>query len=88
MPRLFGTIGFATLFDVQIEPDQKNPDRYTVAITESSLGLPDRDYYLKDDPQLKELREKYVAYVSQMLTLGAAPTRMCRPAISWPSRPP
>jgi predicted metalloendopeptidase len=70
--RLFGTIGYATLFDVQLSPDYKNPDRYAVVITESSLGLPDRDYYLKDDPQLKELREKYVAYVAQMLTLGGS----------------
>ncbi len=41
-------------------------------ITQSGLGLPDRDYYLKDDPQLKALREKYVAYVAQMLTLGGS----------------
>ena len=72
MARLFGTIGYATLFDVQLSPDYKNPDRYAVVITESSLGLPDRDYYLKDDPQLKALREKYVAYVAQMLTLGGS----------------
>ena len=70
--RLFGTIGYATLFDVQLTPDFKNPDRYAVVISESSLGLPDRDYYLKDDPQLKALREKYVAYVAQMLTLGGS----------------
>jgi putative endopeptidase len=70
--RLFGTNGYATLFDVQLSPDYKNPDRYAVVITESSLGLPDRDYYLKDDPQLKALREKYVAYVAQMLTLGGS----------------
>ena len=68
--RLFGEPGFASLFDVQLPPDFKNPDRYAVVITESTLGLPDRDYYLKDDPQLKELRGKYVAYIAQMLTLG------------------
>jgi putative endopeptidase len=70
--RLFGTNGYATLFDVQISPDNKNPDRYVASITESSLGLPDRDYYLKDDPQLKELRAKYTAYVAQLLALGGS----------------
>jgi putative endopeptidase len=70
--QLFGEPGFATLFDVQLPPDFKNPDRYSVAISESALGLPDRDYYLKDDAQLKELRGKYVAYVAQVLTLGGA----------------
>jgi len=67
---LFGEPGFATLFDVQLPPDFKNPDRYSVFVSESTLGLPDRDYYLKDDPALKELRAKYVSYIEQMLTLG------------------
>ena len=53
-------------------PDFKNPNRYAIFISQSSLGLPDRDYYLKDDPKLKALREKYVAYVAQMLTLGGS----------------
>ena len=70
LARLFGEPGFASLFDVQLPPDFRNPDRYSVVISESSLGLPDRDYYLKDDPQLKELRARYVAYIEQMLALG------------------
>ena len=68
--RLFGEVGFASLFDVQLPADFKNPDRYSVFISESTLGLPDRDYYLKDDPQLKQLRAKYVAYIAQMLALA------------------
>jgi putative endopeptidase len=68
--RLFGSPGFVSLFDVQLPADFKNPDRYSVFISEATLGLPDRDYYLKDDPEMKALREKYVAYIAQMLTLG------------------
>jgi predicted metalloendopeptidase len=68
--RVFGSPGFVSLFDVQLPPDFKNPDRYSVFISEATLGLPDRDYYLKDDPELKVLREKYVAYIAQMLKLG------------------
>jgi putative endopeptidase len=67
--RLFGLPGFASLFDVDLPADYHNPDRYAVYLSESALGLPDRDYYLKDDPKLKELRAKYVAYVAQMLQL-------------------
>jgi putative endopeptidase len=70
--KLFGEPGFASLFDVQLPPDFKNPDRYCVFISEATLGLPDRDYYLKDDPQLAMLREKYVGYITQMLTLAGA----------------
>jgi len=72
LAHLFGEPGFASLFDVQLPADFKNPDRYSVFITQATLGLPDRDYYLKDDPQLKALRGKYVAYIAQMLTLGGA----------------
>ena len=63
-----------------LQADLKDPDRYSVTITQSGLGLPDRDYHLKDDPQLKALREKYVAYVAQMLTLGGSPDRTTRRA--------
>jgi predicted metalloendopeptidase len=73
MATLFGQSGFTSLFDIDLPPDPKNPDQYTVMITQSRLGLPDRDYYLKDDPKLEEIREKYTAYIEQMLTLGGMP---------------
>jgi len=68
--KLSGQPGFASLFDIDLPPDLKNPDRYSVLISQSHLGLPDRDYYLKDDPHLQEVRRQYVAYIEQMLTLG------------------
>ncbi len=54
---------------IGISIDQKDPDRYDVIITQSGLGMPDRDYYLKDDPVYVALRAKYVAHISRMLTL-------------------
>jgi len=56
---LFGMAGFASLFDLDLPPDLKNPDQYSVVVSQSRLGLPDRDYYLKDDPKLSEIRAKY-----------------------------
>ncbi|HYM43051.1 MAG TPA: M13 family metallopeptidase [Steroidobacteraceae bacterium] len=50
--------------------DQKNPDRYIVTITQSGLGLPDRDYYLKDDAVYAGLRDKYRAHIARMLALA------------------
>jgi putative endopeptidase len=70
---LFGMAGFASLFDLDLPPDLKNPDQYSVVISQSHLGLPDRDYYLKDDPKLHEFRDKYTAYIEQILTLGGIP---------------
>ena len=67
---LFGLAGFASLFDIDLPPDLRNPDQYSVVISQSRLGLPDRDYYLKDDPKLAEIRDKYTAYIEQILQLG------------------
>ena len=47
--------------------DQKNPDRYIVVVTQAGLGLPERDYYLKDDATFKEIRDKYQAHIARML---------------------
>jgi putative endopeptidase len=55
---------------VGITTDQKNPDRYIVVILQSGLSLPDRDYYLKDDPVFANLRAKYKTHVERMLTLA------------------
>ncbi len=68
--RLFGLAGFASLFEADLPADFHNPDRYALYVSETALGLPDRDYYLKDDAKLKELRAKYVAYIGQMLQLA------------------
>ncbi|HZF27165.1 MAG TPA: M13 family metallopeptidase [Steroidobacteraceae bacterium] len=66
---LFGSPGFDSTFTIQFIPDLKNPNVYSVTINQGGLGMPDRDYYIKDDPRLKEFRAKYVAYLEQMLTL-------------------
>jgi predicted metalloendopeptidase len=50
--------------------DEKNPDRYAVNVSQSGLGMPDRDYYLKTDPRFSETKAKYRAYIEQMLTLA------------------
>jgi putative endopeptidase len=50
--------------------DDKNPDRYSANLTQSGLGMPNRDYYLKPDAKFVETRGKYRAYVEQMLKLA------------------
>jgi putative endopeptidase len=54
-----------------IRADEKNPDRYIVSLSQSGLGLPDRDYYLKDDAVYSQLRAKYRAHIERMLALTA-----------------
>ncbi|MEJ1962455.1 MAG: M13 family metallopeptidase [Gammaproteobacteria bacterium] len=67
---LFGSPGFQSTFGADISPDLKNPNVYTVGIGQAGLGLPDRDFYLKNDPQLKQIRVKYEAYIAEMLEMG------------------
>jgi predicted metalloendopeptidase len=66
---LFGSPSFESTFSLTFDADLKNPNVYAVTVGQAGLGLPDRDYYLKDDPRLKEIREKYVSFMEQMLTL-------------------
>ena len=63
------TDGVRVLFGFGSEQDRKNSEEMIAGVREGGLGLPDRDYYLKDDPRSKEIREKYVAHVAAMLGL-------------------
>ncbi|HSP32707.1 MAG TPA: M13 family metallopeptidase, partial [Thermoanaerobaculia bacterium] len=49
--------------------DFRNTEQVVGGIQQAGLGLPDRDYYLKDDPKSKEIRVRYVQHVADMLHL-------------------
>lgn len=66
-----GGIGF---FGVGVGTDAKNSNRNVINVGLGSLGLPDRDYYVSEDKDSKEKREKYVAHVARMFAyLGEKP---------------
>lgn len=50
--------------------DDGNPDRYLIAVSHGGLGLPDKEYYLKTDARISEIRTKYKPFIAQMLTLA------------------
>ena len=56
--------------DFNTLPDEKDPDHYMVTVDQSGLGMPDRDYYLKDEPVYAELRAKYAAHIERLLKLA------------------
>ncbi len=67
------TGGNAGFFGVGVSPDDKNSNRNVVNLGVGGVGLPDRDYYVSDDKDSKEKREKYVLHISKMLQfLGIA----------------
>jgi putative endopeptidase len=50
--------------------DAKQATRYIVYASQSGLGLPDREYYSKQEPRFVEVRAAYLAYVEKLLTLA------------------
>jgi putative endopeptidase len=66
-----GGIGF---FGIGVGADDKDSNKNTVSLGTGRLGLPDRDYYVSDEKDSKEKREKYVLHVARMLQfLGEKP---------------
>ena len=56
-----------------IYQDFKDPTIYTVYTWQAGLGLPDREYYLKDDERSKEIQAKYVEHIEKMFDLAGLP---------------
>jgi putative endopeptidase len=65
-----GLVGIVNPIEIGILPDAKRPDFNTVWSGQSGLAMPDRDYYLEDDARYVEMRGKYVAYVTDVLTMA------------------
>ncbi|MGE5242790.1 MAG: M13 family metallopeptidase [Betaproteobacteria bacterium] len=68
------TIGVNAFFGFGAEADFKEANMVRAIAGQGGLGLPDRDYYFRDDAKSVELRKDYVAHVTKMLgMLGDAP---------------
>ncbi len=69
--KLMGDPSFpgASPFAIGISPDAKNSREYVVIAGQSGLGMPDRDFYLRDDPALAKTRQAYQIYLGTMLSL-------------------
>jgi putative endopeptidase len=61
--------GANVLFGFDSGSDFKNASLIIAQVDQGGLGLPDRDYYFKDDPKSVELRKKYVEHVTKMFVL-------------------
>ena len=61
--------GTDVLFGFDSDSDFKNASQMIAEVDQGGLGMPDRDYYFKDDEKSVELRKKYVAHVAKMLVL-------------------
>ena len=62
-------IGPNPLFGFYSAPDLHSANDVIAYIDQGGLSLPDRDYYLKDDPKMAAARKSLVEYATQLFTL-------------------
>jgi putative endopeptidase len=71
------------VFRFSSAPDFKDSSRNLAQLGQGGLGMPDRDYYVREDDKSKQLRADYVQHVEKMLELaGDAPEKAAREAPS------
>jgi putative endopeptidase len=72
--------GIDAPFGAYVTPDDKRPDVYALNLSQSGLGLPDRDYYLSTEAKMVEVRNAYVAHIAKMFTLAGEQNAQARAA--------
>jgi predicted metalloendopeptidase len=66
----FERIGAGSPINMGVRQDARESTRYVVGISQSGLGMPNRDFYLQDEARLADTRAKYLAHVEKMLSLA------------------
>ena len=64
---LFAQPGYASPIGASVDPDLKQSDVNAFYLGQGSLGLPDRDYYLKQDARSQDIRAKYLGYLTFLM---------------------
>jgi endothelin-converting enzyme/putative endopeptidase len=67
--RLQQAFGRSVLFGAGSTQDPDNSEQVIAEIDQGGLGLPDRDYYTKEDAKSKETRERYIQHVQKVFEL-------------------
>ncbi len=60
-------LGVGAFHGVGVSPDFEDADHYLVYVGQGGLGLPERDYYLRDDDRSKALVTAYIDHVTAQL---------------------
>ncbi len=70
----FHKYGFDPLFNGGVDQDLMDSKIYRFYLMQDGLGLPDRDYYTKQDARSKEIREEYLKHIAKMFELAGTKT--------------
>src|SRR5258706_1421497 len=63
------TYNSSMLFSAGSTQDPDDSEQVIADVDQGGLGMPDRDYYIKDDPKSKETRERYLQHLQKVLEL-------------------
>ncbi|MEJ0040332.1 MAG: M13 family metallopeptidase [Gammaproteobacteria bacterium] len=63
-------VGDSMPISLEVNVDFKNPDVYSVYASQGGLGLPDRDYYLRDDEGVKAAQAAYLKYLTKLFLIS------------------
>ena len=76
LPALFAELSRLAVrspFDIWVYPDEHDATVYAAHLGQGGLGLPDRDYYLKDDAHFQAVRLAYRDHIAKFLTMAGEP---------------
>ncbi|AFH91995.1 M13 family metallopeptidase [Providencia stuartii] len=68
--KLMALPAYTPFISYWVDLDAKQPDTYVLYLGQGGLGLPNRNYYLDDTPQMEEIRKNYIAYIATILKLA------------------
>jgi putative endopeptidase len=71
-------MGVYPFFAVDGERDLKDVTKMVAWIDQSGMGLPDKDFYLVDDANMKKIRGEYVSHIERMLALSGLPAKVAK----------
>ncbi len=81
LARFFGRaqgLGISVPLAVYVYPDARHATHNVAYLTQSGLGLPNRDYYLREEDEYVGFRRKYVDYLAKLFTLAGMPDGAAR----------
>jgi putative endopeptidase len=64
--------GLNGLIGIYVGADDKDVTKNVLNFFQGGLGLPDRDYYFKEDERMKKIRPAYEAYIAEALILAGS----------------
>jgi putative endopeptidase len=66
------SIGVSPLFGMFVDQDAMNSDAWALYLWQGGIGLPERDYYFRDDARTENIRKEYVKHIANMFVLAGS----------------